>query len=142
MAIVRYNTWNEFAALDRLMGNAFGVANGHAASSAPAIDIAETPQNYTVKAALPGWKPEDVDVTFENGTVTLKGAAKEEKPAGEVVAKYHQREIRKMSFARTVSFPVEVEADKANAEFENGVLTLTLPKAEMVQPKQIKIAVK
>ena len=137
MAMIRYNPWNEFAALDRFL-----TGNARTAASGPAIDIAETPQSYTVKAALPGWKPEDVDVTFENGVVTLKGESKDEKSASEEVAKYHQREIRKVSFARTVSFPVEVEADKANAEFENGVLTLTLPKAEVVQPKQIKIAVK
>ena len=95
-----------------------------------------------MKAALPGWKPEDVDVTFENGAVTLKGETKAETNAADEVAKYHHREIRKTSFSRTVNFPVEVAADKANAEFENGMLTLTLPKAEVIKPKQIKIAVK
>ncbi len=107
----------------------------------PAIDVAESKDAYTVKAALAGWKPEDVDVMFENGVVTIKGEQNdtEEKKEDE---KYHFREIRKASFSRSVTLPVEVDTDKTVAEFQNGVLTLSLPKAEVVKPKQIKIAVK
>jgi HSP20 family protein len=109
---------------------------------APAIDLVETPEGYTVKAALPGWKPEDVDVTIENGQLTLKGEWKEENETQDEKAKWHRKEIRYNSFQRNVSLPMEVQADKAKAQFENGVLTLNIPKAEVVKPKQIKIAVK
>lgn len=146
-------TWNPSAemltlseAVDQLMRNAFvtparWIENG-ANWDAPAMDVAETPDGYTVKAALPGWKPEDVDVTFENGQLTLKGEWKEETETEDEKTKWHRKEIRTSSFQRTFALPTEVEANKAQAHFENGVLTLDIPKAEVVKPKQIKIAVK
>jgi HSP20 family protein len=103
----------------------------------PAIDVVENGDAYVVRASLPGWKPEDVDVTFENGVLALKGEVKEEGEQAET--RWHHREIRRNSFVRTIALPSEVQADKAKAEFENGVLTLTLPKSEQVKPKQIKI---
>jgi HSP20 family protein len=109
---------------------------------APAVDIVETEDGYTLKAALPGWKPQDVDVSFENGQLTLKGEWKEETEQKDEKARWHRKEIRASSFQRSFTLPVEVDADKAKAEFENGVLTLNVPKAEIVKPKQIKIAVK
>jgi HSP20 family protein len=145
--IVRYNPWNELNVLSRAMDNWLGDAwkTATVQYTGPAVDIAETDEAYTLKAALPGWKPSDVDVTFEDGAVTIKGEVKPEnegESTGDDKIKWHRREIRKAAFQRTVNFPVDVEADKANAEFENGVLMLTLPKAEVVKPKQIKIVVK
>lgn len=146
-------TWapaNEMLALsdvmDRLMRNAFvspakWIENG-ANFDAPAMDVTETADGYTVKAALPGWKPEDVDITFENGVLTVKGEWKEENEQNDDKTKWHAKEIRYNSFQRNVTLPAEIEADKAQAEFVNGVLTLSIPKAEVVKPKQIKIAVK
>ncbi len=140
----------EFLALNdvmnQLMRNAFispstMLENGMNGNT-PALDIAETKDAYTVKAQLPGWKPEDVDITFENGQLTLRGEWKDENEDKGEEAKWHRKEIRYGSFERTLMLPVEVEADKAQAHFENGVLTLTLPKAEIVKPKQIKIATK
>ncbi len=136
-------------AMNQLMRNAFIAPNtafeNGVNGNAPALDVAETKDAYTIKASLPGWKPEDVDITFENGQLTLRGEWKDEKEENEdkgEEAKWHRKEIRYSSFERTLVLPVEVEADKAQAEFENGVLTLTLPKAEVVKPKQIKIAPK
>ena len=83
-----------------------------------------------------------MDITFESGTVTLKGEVATENNEGDEKTRWHRREIRQTSFARSITLPTEVEADKARAEFENGVLTLKLPKAEVVKPKQIKITVK
>ncbi len=148
-------TWNpngEMLALsdvmDRLMRNAFVTParwreNDNGANfDTPAMDVTETPEGYTIKAALPGWKSEDVDVTFENGVLTLKGEWKSENEQTDEKTKWHAREIRTSSFQRSIQLPTEIEADKANAEFQNGVLTLSVPKAEVVKPKQIKIAVK
>ncbi len=109
---------------------------------APALDVMENEGGYTVRAALPGWKPEQVDVSIENGVVTLKGEMKDETANEDEKSRYHRREIRHASFQRTISLPTEIEPDKATAEFENGVLTLSVPKSEVVKPKLIKIAVK
>lgn len=136
-------------AFDRMVRDAFG--NGWQttwqrgwADNAPAVDLAETPEAYVVKAALPGWKPEQVDISFEEGVLTLKGelADETEKDENDGSEKIHVREIRKGSFLRRFTLPAEVDADKATAEFEHGVLTLSIPKAEVVKPKQIKIAAK
>ena len=157
--IIRYtNPWNEWAALNRVMDRWLNDTADNRTPTpwntsynvdVPSLDVAESPESYTVKAALPGWKPEDVDITFEKGVVTLKGDVKEESETnddknknGTENARYHVKEIRKASFYRQLSLPIEVEAEKASAAFENGVLTLTLPKAEVVKPKQIKIAAK
>jgi HSP20 family protein len=130
-------------AMDSLVRDAFGGFPTTWASNIPALDIVETDSAYTIKAALPGWAPEQVDVSFEDGVVTLKGEVNTESDTSETEqAKVHVREFRKESFARRFSLPVEVDADKAVAEFANGVLTLSIPKAESVKPKQIKIAVK
>jgi len=120
------------------------VAEGEWNFDAPAMDVEETPEGYTVKAALAGWKPEDVDITFENGQLTLKGEWNQQnvQDNDKSAATWHHKEIRYNSFQRVVSLPIEIEADKAKADFENGMLTLTLPKAEVVKPKQIKIGVK
>jgi len=151
MANLVRRTWNpagEMLALsevmDQLMRNAF-VSTARwfdDGLSTPAVDVMETPEGFTVKAALPGWKPEDVDVTVENGVLTLRGEWKQEEEHKDDKSRWLRREIRYSSFERSIQLPTEVEADKAKAEFENGVLTLTIPKAEVVKPKQIKIAVK
>lgn len=130
-------------AMNQLMRNAFispnSLLENGANGTSPALDVSETKDAYTVKASLPGWKPEDVDITFENGQLTLRGEWKEENEDKGEDAKWHRKEIRYSSFERSLMLPVEVEADKAQATFENGVLTLTLPKSEVVKPKQIKI---
>jgi HSP20 family protein len=136
---------NAFAvskAMDRMVRDAFGEAWFNATGAAPALDIRENESAFVVNAALPGWKPEQVDISFEKGVVTLKGDVESQTEAGESNERTHVREIRRESFVRRFSLPVEVDADKATAEFENGLLTLTIPKAEAVKPKQIKIAVK
>jgi len=133
--------------MNRLMENAFvnpeqWYSDGVPGAGAPAIDVTENNDAYVIRAALPGWKPENVDLTFEGGTLTLKGEVNEESQQNDENTRWHRREIRRTSFARSIALPTEVEADKAKAEFENGVLTLTLPKAEVVKPKQIKITTK
>lgn len=106
----------------------------------PAIDMYETDNDVVVKTALPGVKPDDVDVTVTGNTLNIKGEMKEE--FDETKGDYHYRERRVGAFHRAVTLPVEVEAGKAEASFDNGVLTLRLPKAEEVKPKQITIKAK
>ena len=109
---------------------------------APAIDVIENQDGFIIKAALPGWKAENVDVMFENGVVTLRGEVKEETEQQDEAGKYHCREIRRSSFVRRVALPTEIQTDKTKAAFENGLLILNLPKSDVVKPKQIKIDVK
>jgi HSP20 family protein len=107
---------------------------------APQADVEESANQYVVKAALPGWKPEDVNITFESGAVTIEGKTKEE--TEEKDKQYRRKEIVHKSFTRSFSVPGEVKPEEANAEFKDGMLTITLPKSEVVKPKQIKIVAK
>jgi len=104
------------------------------------LDVYETTNDVVVKASLPGYKAEEVDISITGDVLTIKGEHKEEHEAKE--ENYWLKERRIGSFSRAISIPVEVEGDKAEASFENGVLTLTLPKAEEVKPKQIKVKAK
>ena len=125
--------------VDRIVRDAFGTA-ARVAAFTPAVDLTETADAYHFAIELPGWKPEQVEISIEDGVLTLKGESSEE-AAGEG-EKRHLREIARSSFLRRFTLPTEVEADKATAAFELGVLKLSIPKAEVIKPKQIRIAVK
>jgi HSP20 family protein len=101
------------------------------------LDMFQTENEIVVKATLPGIRPEDVDVSVTGETLTIKAERKSEK----VVQgrDYIRRENRYGRFTRTIPLPVQIDPDKAIANFENGVLSLTLPKSETVKPRQIKV---
>ena len=128
-------------AMDRLFDDAFtrplSIRDGW---SAPAIDMYQTDNEIVVKAALPGIKAEEVQINITGDVLTLKGETKHEEEKKEKA--WHIREQRWGAFERSVALPTEVVTDKAKAEFENGILTITLPKAEEVKPKIINIKAK
>lgn len=101
------------------------------------LDISETPEAFVVRASMPGIKPEDVQVTIHGDTLTIQGETSEVKE--EQNGTWHLRERRQGTFRRMVTLSVPVDADRATAEHEHGVLRLTLPKAESARPKQIKV---
>ena len=101
------------------------------------LDVTTDADKLTIEAALPGVRPEDVDITIENGTVTISGKTASERSGDE--GSYLVQEIRRGSFSRSVTLPTGLEADKAATTFEHGVLRLSIPKAEQVKPRQIKI---
>ncbi|MFQ5946938.1 MAG: Hsp20/alpha crystallin family protein [Anaerolineae bacterium] len=102
-----------------------------------AIDIYETDEAVVVKTAVPGVDPDNIDITLQGDTLTIAGEAEaDEEVKGE---RYIRRERRYGSFSRSVALPSGVVADKAEAQFEDGMLTLTLPKAEETKPKSIKV---
>jgi HSP20 family protein len=105
-----------------------------------AVDVYQTDDAVVVKSAIPGIDPKDLDITITDDILTIKGETKTEEEVKE--EHYIRRERRYGAFSRSLVIPVPVVADKAEAEFENGVLTLTLPKAEEVKPKAIKIKAK
>jgi HSP20 family protein len=132
-------------AMDRLFDEPFfrpvGGGNGSTGDAGNlALDVRTTKDALVVEAALPGVKPEDVDITIENGTLAIRGETSAERHEDGDDGRWLVREISRGSFVRTVSLPNGLEADKAEATFENGVLSLRIPKAEQVKPKQIRIS--
>ncbi len=101
------------------------------------IDMMDTGPEIIVQTNLPGVKPEEVSVTVVGNTLTIKGTTQQQEEFQG--ASYLRRERRSTSFTRSVSLPVTVDAEHGEAKFQNGVLTLTLPKAEAVRPKTIKV---
>ena len=105
-----------------------------------ALDVVESKDEFVVKASVPGINPDDLEITFNNNTLTIRGEIKEEKEVEE--ANYHLRERRYGSFARSLTLPAGIEANKIEANYEAGVLKLHLPKAEEIKPKKIAIHTK
>jgi HSP20 family protein len=145
--ITRYDPLSEMVtlrqAMDRLFEDSFvspltwrTIGGGGDTVNAP-LDVHETADEIVVTASLPGMKAEDVDITMTGQTLTLKGEFKSDQE--EDRGQYLYRERRFGSFNRTLQLPVRVEGDRAEASFENGVLTLRIPKAEDVKPRQIQI---
>lgn len=128
-------------AMDRLFDDAFtrplSLRDGW---SVPAIDMYQTDDEIVVKAALPGIKADEVQINVTGDVLTLKGEVKQNEEKKERA--WHIREQRYGSFERSVALPTEVVADKAKAEFENGILTITLPKADEVKPRTITVKAK
>lgn len=129
-------------AMDRLFDDAFTrpltfIRDGW---SAPAIDMYQTDDEVVVKAALPGIKADEVQINVTGDVLTIKGEVKHEDEKKE--RSWHIREQRYGSFERSVALPTDVVADKAKADFENGILTITLPKAEDVKPRTITVKAK
>jgi len=109
-------------------------------SKAPAVDVTDTEKTYEVTAELPGMDEKNVEVKFANGVLTIKGEKKEEKE--EKQKDYHLSERRYGSFQRSFTVPDGVDADKIEATFKNGVLTVSLPKTLEAQKKEKQIAIK
>lgn len=126
-------------AMDRLFQESFVVpqAAGFRNGSAP-LDLHETADSYVATVSLPGWRPEEINITVQDNTVTISGERGQE-PAEEDGKTYHVRERRRTAFSRSFSLPMSMDADKATANYENGELILTLPKAESAKPRQIKV---
>jgi len=101
------------------------------------LDIYTTQDALVVEAALPGIRPEDLDVQVLGDTLTLTANSRAEHD--EDKAGYHVREVRRGRFSRTVTLPVGLRSDAATATFEHGLLKLSFPKAEQVKPRQIQV---
>jgi HSP20 family protein len=128
-------------AMDRLFEESFVRPRGVLApvEGVPtlALDVFESDDDVTVRASIPGVNPDDIDISVKGDMLTIKGQTSEERE--EKQGNYHLRERRYGAYQRSVNLPAPVNTDKAEAEFKNGVLTLTLPKVEEVKPKSIKI---
>lgn len=103
----------------------------------PAFDVSETDNELIIKAEVPGMDKKDINITVSDGMLTIKGEKKHEKK--EENEHYHRVETHYGAFSRTLRLPTEVEADKVDATYKDGVLNVTLPKSEAVEPKKIEI---
>jgi len=147
MSIVRREPLREFMtlreAMDRLFEDSFvGRRPGEwpSAHATLPLDMYQTEDAAVIKSSLPGVKPDEIDVTVSGNTLTISGETKEEDEVKE--EDYFRRERRYGSFSRSVLLPEGLEPDKAEASFEDGVLTLTIPKAPETKPKVIKVRAK
>jgi HSP20 family protein len=148
MALIRWNDpFREFAQLQDRINRAFTDAYGRtdegfmtSGSWVPPVDILQADDHELVlKAELPDMKREDIDITIDNGTLTLKGEKKFAQDVKE--EQVHRIERRYGSFSRTFSLPLTVDAGKVAAEYKDGVLTVRLPLREEAKPRQVKVDV-
>ena len=130
-------------AMDRLFDDAFtsplSIRDGWSMAT-PAIDMYQTDNDVVVKASIPGIKADEVQINVTGDILTLKGEVKQEEERKDRA--WHLREHRFGSFERSVVLPTDVKSDQAEAVFENGILTITLPKADEVKPRTINIKAK
>jgi HSP20 family protein len=148
MTIVRWNDpLGEFARLQNRINRAFGDAYGpndegltSSGSWMPAVDIYQNGEHEIVlKADVPDMTREDIDITVDNGSLTIKGAKKQSSDVKE--EQYHRIERNYGSFSRSFSLPQTVDTTKVGADYRNGVLTVRLPLREEAKPRQIKVDV-
>jgi HSP20 family protein len=130
-----YNMRREF---DRFLEGGLG-AGELTSAWVPPVDVRETGDEIAVELELPGLGPEEVDVRVESGVLTVSGEKKSEVEEGKEGSGYHLIERRYGRFERSFTLPRSVNANKVEARFTNGVLSIRLPKAEAAKPRRIEI---
>ena len=126
--------WLGFRGLQRELNR---LLNLPSSEGYPPVNVYDTEQAYVVEALLPGVEGKDIDLSITRSSLTVKGERQADEP-GEKAA-CHRQERRVGSFVRSIELPEKVDADKASASYEHGVLTVTLPKAPEAKPKQITV---
>jgi len=123
--------------MDRLLSDTFGSFGGERAGWRPAVDVEEGENEFTVTAELPGINKEDINISITDNQLTISGEIGETRDVQE--KNYHVKERIRGKFARGVTLPTTVDSNQAEASYEDGILTVRLPKAEEAKPKQIEI---
>ena len=142
--VVRWYPFGDIrTTMDRLFDESFArprrFAQTHEYESPFPVEVSQTEDAIDVKASMPGVRAEDVDISIKDEVLTIKSEHKA--VTEDTKREFYRREIRYGAFQRSLRLPVGVDADKAEAHFENGILTLHLPKADAIRPKQIKVTV-
>jgi HSP20 family protein len=142
----RWEPFREFATLQDRMNRLFRESYNEnqdqsltTSSFAPAVDVYEDEHNVTLKIEVPGIEEKDIDVSIENNTLTVHGERKIEKEEKE--ENYRRVERQYGSFTRTFNLPTTVDSEKVSANYDKGVLKISLPKKAEAKPKQIKVNV-
>ena len=147
MSITRWDPWGDIVSLREAMNNLLEESfvrpqpgtPGPGMASSLALDVKETPDSFMVTASVPGVPPSDIDITILGDTLRIRGQRKEEIEETGEGNRWLLRERRFGAFERTVSLPSVVNTEGANADFKDGVLTITLPKADVAKPRSIPI---
>lgn len=124
--------------IDKLFDEAL-TGGGRRMGWAPVVDIQEDEKEIAIVAELPGLKPEEVEVTCENGVLNIRGEKSEERKENDQNRRYHLVERSYGAFSRSFQLPQGLDESKIEASFDNGVLTVHVPKAALPQPKRIQI---
>jgi HSP20 family protein len=133
---------DEMAQMNPTLAHALGLHtqqqdNARTTAWAPALDISERKDAYLVTVELPGLKPEDLDITMEDGLLTIQGERQFTAESSE--QQFHRVERRYGAFRRSITLPAHVMAEGIQASFEDGVLQILVPKAEEAKPKRIQV---
>ena len=142
MSVSRWDPFQDLLAIQDEMNQVFGRARqgqgqGGGRMWAPALDISERKDAYVVTVEVPGVNPDDLDITLEDGLLTIQGERQFTQESTE--QQFHRVERRYGSFRRSITLPSQVQADAIEASFENGVLEVVVPKAEEAKPKKISV---
>jgi HSP20 family protein len=143
MKLVSYQrpglAWPTFGRLASLQDELDQMFESPLQAWAPALDVHEDKDGFTIRVELPGMKREDIEVSLHNGALVISGERKSEtiKEDTEV----HRQERYYGKFSRALTLPTAVASEKVKADYKNGILTVTLPKAEEAKPKQINVSV-
>ena len=140
MAIARWNPWNDLFDLSTQVDQLFNVrqSNGPSQFRSLPVDIRQTDTEFVIDASTPGFKPDEVEVTVDGDVLTIRGRRDvEREDKGD---QYVRRERRQSSVYRRIGLPTEVRADEISATFDNGVLHVTVPRAQKTQPRRIPVA--
>ena len=144
MSLIRWSpNWDPFREMEEMMNRLPALSGSNLPSKGfvPAMDVYETKDAVVAETTLAGVRPEDVEISINNGMITIQGETSKEREVEE--KNYYRKEVRSGSFFRQVPLPVAVLEDKAKAEFDGGVLKITCPKAgEKKKGKKIAIEVK
>jgi HSP20 family protein len=142
--MVRWDPFSEMTSLRRAMDRLFedyaptrAWRAGEAAELTFPVDLSENENEVTLKAVLPGIKPEDVEISVSDGVLTIRGEAHQEQTTEK--ENFYRREIRYGAFSRSIPLPSRVDQEQSEAEFKDGLLTIKLPKAAEARPKTIKV---
>jgi HSP20 family protein len=143
MALVRWDPFRELTALQTEVNRLFSrVGSGDVAerqSWTPSIDVIENEDNIQLKAELAGMDPADINIEVQDNVLTLSGERRFQEEVKE--DKYYRIERRYGSFSRSIALPQQINEEGIEAKYENGVLQVSVPKAEIVKPKKITVAI-
>jgi HSP20 family protein len=141
MAVTRWNPWGDLFALTDTIDHVFGrvpsMARGEVAAFLP-LDVRQTDEAYIIEASVPGFSPEEVEVTLDENVLTIRAQHTKEE-AEDDKGGYVRRERRSTSFFRQVGLPAEVRGEEISASFVNGVLTVKVPRTQRSQPRRIAV---
>jgi len=142
--MTRWDPWRDLFVVPRALTQYLtdGASGGESRVAGPAVylplDIRQTKTEYVLEASVPGFRPEEIEVVGNQGTLTIRG---ERKVEAEPEGRYLRRERRQLSFFRQISLPAEVRESEITARFENGILSVHLPRLEAPLPTRIRIDV-